>query len=280
MPDFDQYLGAIHSPGALQFPDPPPVSRVARHEPLATGLTVLDVLAPVARGATAELVGPAGTGHLILVLELAERMNRNDCDPAIVAAASTRQSVGAWSNLGKLVTELDDPSRHAVILGNEPEEASKTVADAARLAHGLAGDGVDVLFVVDKATADDAGGPLGLRDLAGLSPSGGSVTLLLVDPYADGAPLPPDAGMDTRLVFSVDQLALRIFPALDPVLSRARFHRNDLTDSIRAVLASADMLRRFFGQSMVVAQGYTGEEPTWIQRTEAEAELRSLLATE
>ena len=278
MTDLEQHLGAVHRPGALDLPDPPPVARPAVHEPLATGLTVLDVLAPVARGGTVELVGPAGTGHLILVLELAERMNRNEREPAIVAAASTRQSVGAWSNLGKLVTELDDPSRHAVVLGDGPEEGPQTVSDAAALAQGIAGLGTDVLLVVDKATADAAGGALGLRDLAGLTATGGSVTLLLVDPYAADAPLPPDAGMDTRLVFSADQLALRIFPALDPVQSRARFHRSDVAEEVRGALASADQIRRFFGQSMVVAQGYTGEEPTWIERADAELELRSLLA--
>ena len=281
MTNLEHHLGAVHQPGTLDLPEPPPIARPAAYEALATGLTVLDVLAPVARGGTVELVGPAGTGHLILVLELAERMNRNDCDPAIVAAASTRQSLGAWSNLGKLVTELDDPSRHAVVLGDHPEAATQTVRDAARLAQGLAGRGTDVLLVVDKATADAAaGGPLGLRDLAGLSAGGGSVTLLLVDPYAADAALPPDAGMDTRLVFSAEQLALRIFPALDPVLSKARFHRSDVADEVRAALAVADHVRHFFGQSMVVAQGYTGEEPSWIERTEAENELRTLLATE
>lgn len=278
MTDYERHLGAVHAPDALDLGDPPPVARPAAREPIPTGLKILDVVAPISRGGTVEMVGPAGTGHLILVVELAQRLNRNDREPVVIAAASTRQSVGAWSNLAKLVTELEDNDRHAVVICEDPGDASATVRDAALLARGVAAAGVDVLLVVDKATSDDSGGPQALKQLAGLSPGGGSITVILLDPYEDGQPLPPDAGMDTRLVFSADQLARRIFPALDPVLSHAKFHTNTLTTDLRNLLVRSEEIRRYFDQPMVVAEDYTGEAPTWVDRTDAETELEDLLA--
>jgi hypothetical protein len=223
------------------------------------------------------MVGPVGTGHLILVVEVAQRLNRNEREPAIVAAASSRESLGAQPNLVKLVTELEDHDRHAVVMTDEAGEAPAALRDASLLARGLAGGGVDVLQVVDMATAEAAGGPAQLKALAGLSPGGGSVTLILLDPYGPGFSPPTDAGMDTRLVFSADQLALRIYPALDPVASRSGFQASDLADEIRDLLARSDQVRRYFGQSLVVARDYTGEEPTWVDRVDAEAELAHLM---
>lgn len=49
------------------------------------------------------MVGPAGTGHLVLVVELSYRLNRTDRESAVVAVASSKRSTGAWSHLGKLV---------------------------------------------------------------------------------------------------------------------------------------------------------------------------------
>lgn len=277
MTDYEQLLAQVHRPGELRLDDPPAVARPAAREPIATGLKIIDTLAPVARGATVEMVGPVGTGHLVLVVELAQRLNRNNREPAVVAAASSQQSFGAWSNLAKLVTELEDNARHAVVLGDRSEDAPVVVRDAHALARGLAASGVDVLFVVDKATAEAAGGAAGLKDLAGVSSGGGSITLILLDPYESGATAPPDAGMDTRLVFSLEQLSLGIFPALDPVESRATFDRSPLGDELRGMLARSNEIRRYFHQPMVVAQDFTGEAATWIDRLDAEAELDRLL---
>jgi hypothetical protein len=58
---------------------------------------------------------------------------------------------------------------------------------------------------------------------AGLTDAGGSVTVVVVNTVPRQAAPPPDAGCDTRLVFSVDRLVLGQFPAVDPVESQARF---------------------------------------------------------
>lgn len=279
MTDFEPLLGHVYRPGDLpQLEAAPPVARPATREPVATGLKILDTIAPVARGGTVEMVGPAGTGHLVLVLELSYRLGRTERESAIVAVASSQQSVGAWSNLGKLVTDLPEHDRHAVILSDDAEGARLALGEGANLARGLAGGGVDVLLVVDVASAAAVGGVAALKDLAGVSSGGGSVTLILLDPYAREAELPADRGLETRLVFTGEHLALGIFPALDPVESRSTFDDSELAAEVRQLLRTSNQVRRYFNQPMVVAEDHTGEPPTWVDRADAEQELRQLLA--
>ena len=184
MTDFEALLGHLYRPGDLR--DPLAVARPATREPIPTGLKVLDAIAPIARGGTVEMVGPTGTGHLVLVVELSYRLNRTDRESAIVAVASSQQSSGASFNLGKLVTELPEHGRHAVILSDDDQDARQALHDGTQLARGLANTGVDVLLVVDRASADAVGGPAKLKDLAGASSGGGSITMILLDAYARG----------------------------------------------------------------------------------------------
>jgi RNA polymerase sigma-70 factor (ECF subfamily) len=279
MTNHEELLAKVYAPGTLDLGDPPRVVRPSERQPIATGLKIIDALAPVSRGGTVEMVGPVGTGHLVLVLELAERLNRNEREPAVVAAGSRQPSGQPGASVEKLVSEVEDNARNAVVIGDAPDDAASVLRDAHALARGLAAEQIDVLFVVDRATADGAGGPTALKDLAGSSPGGGSITLILLDAYERGAPLPADAGMDTRLVFSLQQMAAGIFPALDPVASHAKFDTSPLGDELRSFLLRADEVRRFFAQPMVVAQDHTGEAPTWVDRADAEATLRELIGT-
>ncbi|MEN3273194.1 MAG: F-type H+/Na+-transporting ATPase subunit beta [Actinomycetota bacterium] len=279
MTDHEALLGRVYAPGELDLgATAPSVARPAVREPISTGLKVIDAIAPIARGGTIEMVGPAGTGHLVLVVELTYRLNRSERDSAIVAVGSSRQAVSAGWSLDKLVTEPHEHDRHAVILSDDDDGATLALRDGDQLARGLAGAGVDVLLVVDKETCTAVGGPTKLKDLAGLSSGGGSVTLVLLDPYARDAALPPDAGMETRLVFTADHLALGIFPALDPVESRSTFDNSDVADEVRRLLRASNEVRRYFNQPMVVAESHTGEPPTWVDRADADDALRQLLA--
>jgi RNA polymerase sigma-70 factor (ECF subfamily) len=279
MTDYEALLGHIHRPGEIDLDAAPAVARPATREPIATGLKILDTIAPIARGGTVEMVGPAGTGHLVLLVELSYRLNRTTREAAVVAVASSLTSAGARSNLGKLVTELAEHDRHAVFLSDDDEGASRALRDGANLARGLANAAIDVLLVVDKATANAVGGPVVLKDLAGASPGGGSITMILLDAYARDADLPADAGLETRLVFSAENLSLGIFPALDPIASRAAFDNSEVAEEVRALLRTSLAVRRYFNQPMLVAEVHTGEPPTWVDRSDAEQELRTLLGT-
>jgi RNA polymerase sigma-70 factor, ECF subfamily len=282
MTNYESNLGQVHQSGQLDLGTSAaePTLRLSRspdRTPMETGLKVLDAMAPIARGGTVELVGPVGTGHLVLVAELGARMQRAGAPAAVVAVGSTQRSVGATSNLAKLVTDLAANHRHAVVLSDDDEGAQRALHDGSTLAAGLAGDGVEVLLVVDKATCDAASGPAALKDLAGLSAGGGSVTLVLLDPFHRDADLPTPAGMDTRLVLSTELAALGLFPAIDPVASRSNVAGTTLSDDVAELLRRADQVRNYFKQEMIVAEEYTGEAPTWVDKEEAERALRDLV---
>lgn len=102
--------------------------------------------------------------------------------------------------------------------------------------------------------------------------------MILLDPYERGNALPPDAGMDTRLVLSLEQLTLGIFPALDPIESHARFEDSAIAEDVRRLLRASTDVRRFFHQPMIVAEEHTGEPPTWVARDDAETALQALVA--
>ena len=83
---------------------------------------------------------------------------------------------------------------------------------------------------------------------------------------------PPALGLDTRLVFSVEQFSLGIFPAMDPVRSSSTIAGAGDGEAVRRRLADAAELRAWFHQPMFLAQDYTGEEGVW---ADPEARRRS-----
>lgn len=186
-----------------------------------------------------------------------------------------------WTDpeLADLLTISVGATRNTVILTSRPEDASKALRAGARLAAGLAAAGVDVILAVDLATcAETRTDAAALAALAGLSRGGGSVTAVLVDALARGAAFPDDVGLDTRLVFSVEQLALGIFPALDPIRSHVSFAEPAHAAEVRQLLARAAQVRAYFHQPMHVAATHTGEPGLWFDRAEAEVALGDLLA--
>lgn len=277
MHDISELLGQVHRASQLTVPDAPRVVRPDQLEPAATGLKIIDAIAPIARGGTIEMVGPAGTGHLVLALELLYRLGRTETETACVAVGSSSTPIGSQPNFGGLITEVDEHDRHAVILTDGASEAPQALRAGANLANGLASLGTDVVLIVDQPTADVVG-VTSLIGLAGLSDAGGSVTVVLVNALPREAPLPDESGLDTRLVFSVEPFALGIFPALDPVRSRAAFANPPMADEVRRLLSTASQVRAYFHQPMWIAEDYTGEPGVWIDQIDAEAAVRTLIA--
>lgn len=68
MTDYTQYLKQIHD-ASLDVPQAPPLHRPGP-DPTTTGLKVVDTMTPVRRGGTIELVGPVGSGQLVVAVEL------------------------------------------------------------------------------------------------------------------------------------------------------------------------------------------------------------------
>lgn len=273
--NYRAYLGAVHT-ADLDVPTGAPSLQAPDPNPTTTGLKVIDTMAPVRRGGTIEMTGPAGTGQVVVLFELLYRLGRTEDGTACVAVGRSGAAIGSQPDLSHIVTEAGIPGPNAAILVDTPADTERAFQAAARLAAGLAHEGLDVILAVDQPS---------LRQLttaqvaasAGLGPDG-SVTVVALNIHDRGANATAPLGLDTTLVFSVEHLALGIFPAVDGVRSSSTL---DLTDTARTAknqLANAADLRNWFNQPLYVAQDFTGDDGTWCEPADAEAELSALTA--
>lgn len=171
-----------------------------------------------------------------------------------MAVGAAGAALGSQRDLGHLTTEPGVPGPAAVILTNAASEAPHAVATGARLAAGLAHAGSDVVLIVDEATLG-AVDSSALTDAAGVADEG-AVTVIAVRALGKGAELPPRLGFDTTLVFSVEQFALRVFPAIDPTQSNSRFATSEAAERARVHLRQAAALRAWFNQPLFVGQDW------------------------
>ena len=275
MTDYTNFLGRTH-PATTRVPEATAPSRPHRLFPAATGLKVVDSVAPVARGGSVEFAGPVGTGQLVLLLELAYRLTRGQTETAVVTAGIKAELPGAFPSFSGLIDDVDEHGRHAVFVADGVADANHALTAATSLAHGLAGEGTDVLLALDLATVRNTDVDPVL--LTGVTPSGGSVTVVVFNVVGRAEALPDAINCDTRLVFSLERLVLGMFPAIDPILSAARFAEPPVAPAVRRVLEQAEEIRAFFHQPLKVAESFTGEPSTWVDPHDAEAELQDLVA--
>jgi len=269
MTDYTTYLDQIHD-ASLQVPAAPPLRRPDTGR-ATTGLKVIDTMAPVRRGGTIEMVGPAGTGQLVVALELLYRLGRTPKDIACVAVGATGAAIGSQRDLGHVTTEPGIPGRNAAILTKDPSEGPQALTAGATLAAGLAQAGLDVVLVVDEPTIRSVD-PKTLANAAGIAEEG-AVTVIAVRTVDPGTQLPPQLGFDTTLVFSIEQFALRIFPAIDPTECVSRFAISDTAERAKRHLRRAATARSWFNQPLFVAEDFTGTAGEWIEPIDAEQEL-------
>jgi RNA polymerase sigma-70 factor (ECF subfamily) len=269
--DYRQYLGSVHDAG-VKVPEPPPLGPTTGGRTV-TGLKVIDAMAPLRRGGCVEIVGPLGTGHLVLVLELLYRLGRTERDVACVATGR----LGAEVDLRILVTETGIPGPNVAVLADGHAEITAAFDASARLASGLAAAGHDVALVVDQSAIDHLDRSR-IVAAAGLAAEG-SVTVVAVRARDRGKADPASLGFETRLVLSIEQFALGIFPAIDPLASSSELQGADAGADVRRRLADAAELREWFGQPMFLAEDYTGEKGIWVEPATSERELARLTAT-
>ncbi|MBK5224722.1 MAG: hypothetical protein JJE52_17985, partial [Acidimicrobiia bacterium] len=178
MADLTSYLDLVHDAGVV-IPDAPPLHAPDGAAPTPTGLKIIDTAAPVVRGGTIEMVGPAGAGQVVVALELLYRIGRTEAGTACVAIGAAGTAIGSQPDLGHIVTEPGIPGPNAAFLTRDPKDASKALLAGSRLARGLAVTGIDVVVVVDSPTLREVGAAAAVG-LAGLSEGGGSVTVVAI----------------------------------------------------------------------------------------------------
>merc|ERR1712216_751792 len=224
---------------------------------LVTGIKVVDLLAPYAKGGKIGLFGGAGVGKTVLLMELINNVAKKHGGFSVFAGVGERTREGNelyHEMIEAGVIKLGTPdSRVALVYGqmNEPPGARARV--------GLTGlavaeyfrdeEGQDVLLFIDNIFRFTQAGsevsallgripsavgyqPTLATDMGGLqeritSTTKGSITSVQAvyvpaDDLTDPAPATTFAHLDAQTVLSRDIASLGIYPAVDPLDSSSR----------------------------------------------------------
>ena len=242
----------IHAP-APEFADQSTESEV-----LVTGIKVIDLLAPYAKGGKIGLFGGAGVGKTVLIMELINNIAKVHSGFSVFAGVGERTREGndlyhEMIESGVIVPDNLTESKVALVYGqmNEPPGARMRVAlSGLTLAEQFRDQsGTDVLFFVDNIFRFTQAGsevsallgripsavgyqPTLATDMGALqeritSTKSGSITSVQAiyvpaDDLTDPAPATSFAHLDATTVLSRAISELGIYPAVDPLDSTSR----------------------------------------------------------
>src|SRR5476651_2102807 len=233
------------------------VDQSTETEILVTGIKVVDMLAPYAKGGKVGLFGGAGVGKTVLIMELINNVAKAHGGYSVFAGVGERTREGNdlyHEMMESGVIKIDGPgSKCALVYGqmNEPPGARARVAlTGLTLAEYFRDEeGQDVLFFVDNIfrftqAGSEVSALLGrIPSAVGYQPTlatdmgalqeritttkKGSITSVQAiyvpaDDLTDPAPATAMAHLDATTVLSRDIAALGIFPAVDPLDSTSR----------------------------------------------------------
>jgi F-type H+-transporting ATPase subunit beta len=242
----------IHRP-APQFTDQLPATQI-----FETGIKVIDLLAPYAKGGKIGLFGGAGVGKTVVIMELINNIAKEHGGYSVFGGVGerTREGNDLWHEMRESgVINADDPSksRAALVFGqmNEPPGARLRVAlSALTMAEYFRDEmGKDVLLFIDNIFRFTQAGSE-VSALLGRMPSAvgyqptlatelgqlqeritstkrGSVTSVQAiyvpaDDLTDPAPATTFSHLDATTVLSRQIAELGIYPAVDPLDSTSR----------------------------------------------------------
>src|ERR1700678_690465 len=227
---------------------------------LVTGIKVIDLLAPYARGGKIGLFGGAGVGKTVLIMELINNVAKAHGGYSVFAGVGerTREGNDLYHEMIESGVNKDphkgsvEGSKCALVYGqmNEPPGARARVGlSGLTVAEYFRDQGQDVLFFVDNIFRFTQAGsemsallgripsavgyqPTLATDMGQLqeritSTNKGSITsvqaiFVPADDFTDPAPATAMAHLDATTVLSRDIAALGIFPAVDPLDSTSR----------------------------------------------------------
>ncbi len=235
----------------IHRPAPPFVEQEPSTQLFETGIKVVDLLAPYARGGKTGLFGGAGVGKTVIIMELIHNIATEHGGFSVFSGVGERTREG--NDLWMEMTESGVLSKTALVYGqmNEPP--------GARLRVGLSGltvaeyfrdeEGQDVLLFIDNMFRFTQAGSE-VSALLGRMPSAvgyqpnlgtemgdlqeritttkkGSITSIQAvyvpaDDLTDPAPATTFAHLDATTVLSRSLAELGIYPAVDPLDSTSR----------------------------------------------------------
>ena len=251
-------LGPVGAEGTSSIHREPPgfVEQSTQVEMFETGIKVVDLLAPYARGGKIGLFGGAGVGKTVIIMELINNIAKAHGGYSVFAGVGERTREGNdlyHEMMESGVIQPDGESKAALVYGqmNEPPGARARV--------GLSGltvaeyfrdeEGQDVLFFVDNIfrftqAGSEVSALLGrIPSAVGYQPTlatdmgtlqeritttnKGSITSVQAiyvpaDDLTDPAPATSFAHLDATTVLSRQIAELGIYPAVDPLDSTSR----------------------------------------------------------
>ncbi|MEA3464408.1 MAG: F0F1 ATP synthase subunit beta [Thermodesulfobacteriota bacterium] len=236
---------------SIHRPAPDFVSQSTSVDSFETGIKVIDLLAPYARGGKIGLFGGAGVGKTVLIMELINNIAQQHGGFSVFAGVGERTREG--NDLWEEMKESGVLDKTALVYGqmNEPPGARARVALSALTVAEYFRDeeGQDVLFFVDNMfrftqAGSEVSALLGrIPSAVGYQPtlstemgelqeritttSKGSITSVQAiyvpaDDLTDPAPATTFAHLDATTVLSRQIAELGIYPAVDPLDSSSR----------------------------------------------------------
>src|SRR5881296_1753516 len=247
---------------AIHQPAPEYTDQSTEAEILVTGIKVVDLLAPYAKGGKIGLFGGAGVGKTVLIMELINNVAKAHGGYSVFAGVGERTREGndlyhemIESGVNKDPKENNgstEGSKCALVYGqmNEPPGARARVGlSGLTVAEYFRDQGNDVLFFVDNIFRFTQAGSE-VSALLGRMPSAvgyqpnlatemgemqeritstktGSITSIQAvyvpaDDYTDPAPATTFAHLDAVTALSRQIVELGIYPAVDPLASSSR----------------------------------------------------------
>ncbi len=226
--------------------DPPPLSEQSnKTEILETGIKVIDLIAPIAKGGKVGLFGGAGVGKTVLIQELINNIAKFHSGNSVFAGVGERTREG-----NDLYYEMKDAGvldKTSMVFGqmNEPPGARLRVAlSGLTMAESFRDQGKDVLLFVDNIfrftqAGSEVSALLGrLPSAVGYQPNlqqemgalqeritstkKGSITSVQAvyvpaDDLTDPAPATTFAHLDSTIVLNRGLTEIGIYPAVDPL---------------------------------------------------------------
>ena len=241
----------------IHAPAPEFVDQSTESEILETGIKVVDLLAPYAKGGKIGLFGGAGVGKTVIIMELINNIAKAHGGYSVFAGVGERTREGNdlyHEMIDSGIIQLDgDGSKVALVYGqmNEPPGARARVGltGLAQAEYFRDEEGQDVLFFVDNIFRFTQAGSE-VSALLGRMPSAvgyqptlatemgnlqeritstqkGSITSVQAiyvpaDDLTDPAPATSFAHLDATTVLSRQIAELGIYPAVDPLDSTSR----------------------------------------------------------
>ncbi len=257
--------------------DPPPYEeQMSTTEILETGIKVVDLICPYAKGGKIGLFGGAGVGKTVLIMELINNVAKQHGGISVFTGVGERTREG--NDLYNEMKESGVINKTALVYGqmNEPP--------GARMRVGLSGltmaeyfrdkEGQDVLLFIDNIFRFTQAGSE-VSALLGRMPSAvgyqptlatemgalqeritstkrGSITSVQAvyvpaDDLTDPAPATTFAHLDATTVLSRDIASQGIYPAVDPLASTSRILSPEVvgTEHYRVARAVQQILQRY-----------------------------------